>query len=103
MTSIEFVKKEFPNIEEMSSGDWLRKMSEFVAIKNSSINIEHLLSLKKNEKNAIEKAATVLMFNDNSDYKNALFAIIHFLTGIDYEDLTDEVISSISFLLSDEL
>lgn len=97
LTPKEYIKKEFPDWdgENLSPEVWLRKMQEFAVILNSKIEVSHLLNLEYGTKNALRSAISALYFNDSSDYKKALFQVVHCLAKIPYEDLSDEVIQSI--------
>ncbi len=100
LTPQEYIKKEFPNWdgENLSPNVWLRKMQEFAVITNSKVEVSHLLNLEYGTKNALRSAVAALYFNDSSDYKKALYQVVHYLAKIPYEDLTDEVVQSIYYL-----
>ena len=89
LTPIEFVQQEFADITNLPPEVWLRKMQEYNAIKSAKVNIEHLLDLPPKIKRALRSAVYAVYFNDNSDYLNALYGVIHEITGISYEDMDD--------------
>lgn len=103
ITPLEYVQKEFAQLEDMSNADWLRKMQEFAVLQNSKINLEHIVEMTytKNEKfHALNSAVTALYFSDKKDYANGLFGVVRHLAAIEYESLNDDVIKGIYYLLN---
>lgn len=100
ITPLEFVKKEFPKWDgkHLPPDVWLRKMQEFAILTNEKIDLGRLLELDYPEKNALRSAAGALYFDDNSDYKNALYQVIHHLTKIPFSDLSSDTVRSIYYL-----
>lgn len=103
ITPLEYVKKEFADLEDMYHDDWLRKMQEFAVLQNSKVNLEHIIEMtyKKNESfHALNSAVSALYFSDNSDYKNGLFNVVRHLASMEFNALNDDVIKSIYYLLN---
>jgi hypothetical protein len=100
ITPTEFIKKEFPNWDGgiLPPDVWLRKMQEFSVLMNSKIDLSRLLHLEYDAKNALRSAVAALYFNDNKDYKNALFQVVHHISKIPYSDLDDDTVQAIYYL-----
>lgn len=104
ITPLEYVQKEFKELEDMSQNDWLRKMQEYAVLQNSKINLEHILEMTyakdKSALYALNSAVQSLYLADSKDYKNGLFAVVRHLAKIDIEEINDEVIKSIYYLIN---
>jgi hypothetical protein len=101
LTPLEFVMKEFPDMDqELSTDVWLRKMQEFAVLQNSKIDISRLLELEYTAKAGLISAISALYFSDSKEYKNALFQVVHHISGISYDDLNEETINAIYFLFA---
>lgn len=100
ITPTEFIKKEFPNWDGgfLPPDVWLRKMQEFSVLMNAKIDLARLLDLECCVKNALRSAVVALFLDDNSDYKNALFEVVHQISQIPYSDLNDETLRAIYYL-----
>lgn len=100
ITPTEFIKKEFPNWDGgvLPPDVWLRKMQEFAVLTNAKIDLSRLLALEYCAKNALRSAAGALYLDDNSEYKNALFQVVHHISKIPYSDLNDETVRAIYYL-----
>ena len=101
LTALEYIQKEFDDIDKITPKMWLRKMQEYAVLKNSAIDLEHILNLPKNQKKAVAVASEAVYFSDNSDYKNALYSILSVLTNIPMNDLEDDVVKAIFHLLAE--
>lgn len=102
LTPLEFIQKEFqdfdPEKQTLPPGVWMRKMQEYSVLTNAKIDLEHLLKLDHQSKCAMRSAVSALYFNDNSDYKTALYQVVHHITQIKLDDLNEDVITSIFYL-----
>ena len=104
MTPLEFVKREFPNLEELniSHDVWLRKMHEFTILKSQDVDLGHILNLPTEVKKALEVAAGAICSEGKSGYQNALYAVVRYLSGVEWHDLEDNVVEAIYNLLQNE-
>lgn len=109
MTIVDFIKTEFPYFDPekenaLATDVWLRKISEWEAIKNKGedLALQATINLSDNEKRAVLAVSKALYFGGNSDFNHALWDVIHLLTGVEYDDITEKFVENLYKILYKE-
>jgi hypothetical protein len=95
MNLSEFIKKELEKGEKLTANEWVEKIKQFDDIEKSRI-----FALPHEQKNALGAAVSALYFNDNSDYKSALYCVVSHLSGISKLGLDDSAIKTLYDILN---
>lgn len=106
MTIVDFIKMEFPYFDPekenaLASDVWLRKISEWEAIKSKGedLVLAATLNLSDKEKKAVLVVSKALYFGNYSDFNHALWDVIHLLTGVQYDDITEKFVENLYQIL----